>query len=115
MKVERQVRGPISSKGIGFDEGFWADIIVEKKVLLDLKSVEQILAAYKKQVQTYLRLSGLKLGYLLNFGEDFLNPLREWTGGMTLCASASLRENYPLKVAKNLLTGPSPLGTRVKN
>jgi len=48
LKVERQVRVPIVYKGIRFDEGFRADIIVEKEVLLELKSVEQILAAHKK-------------------------------------------------------------------
>ena len=56
--------------GLAFDEGFRADIIVEEKVILELKSVEKATAAHKKQVQTYLRLTGCKLGYLLNVGED---------------------------------------------
>lgn len=43
-------------------------MIVESKVILELKSVEHISAAHKKQLLTYLRLTGLKLGYLLNFG-----------------------------------------------
>jgi len=72
LLVERQVQVPIIYKGIRFDEGFRADIIVEKKVLLELKSVERIMPAHKKQVQTYLKLTGLKLGYLLNFGEAVL-------------------------------------------
>lgn len=81
LQVERQVQVPIIYKGIRFDEGFRADIIVEGKVLLELKSVERILPAHKKQVQTYLRLTGLKLGYLLNFGEAVLKS------GITRCVN----------------------------
>ena len=47
-------------------EGFRADLIVEKKVILGLKSVERFTGAHKKQVLTYLRLTGMKLGFLLN-------------------------------------------------
>ena len=81
LKVERQVRVPILYKGIRFDEGFRADIIVEKALLLELKSLEQVSAAHKKQVQTYLRLTGLKLGYLLNFGQAVLKA------GITRCVN----------------------------
>ena len=55
-----------------FDEAFRADIVVDKKVIVELKSVEQISEAHKKQVQTYLRLTGCKLGFLLNFGEALM-------------------------------------------
>ena len=55
-------------EGLRFDEGFRADLVVEKKVVVELKSVERVSAAHKKQIQTYLRLTGCKLGYLLNFG-----------------------------------------------
>ncbi len=72
LKVERQVSIPIEFHGIRFDEGFRADIIVEGKVLLELKSVEIISKAHKKQVLTYLKLTGCKLGYLLNFGDDMM-------------------------------------------
>jgi len=58
LKVEHQVPVPITKKGIRFDEGFRGDLIVESKVILELKSVEQIIPAHKKQVQTYLRLTG---------------------------------------------------------
>ena len=63
LKVERQVPVPIEYKGIRFDEGFRADIIVDGRVILELKSIERVSAAHKKQVQTYLRLTGCKLGY----------------------------------------------------
>ena len=68
LKTERQVRIPIRYKSIAFDEGFRADIIVEKKVIVELKSKEELSRADRKQIQTHLRLTGLKLGYLLNFG-----------------------------------------------
>jgi GxxExxY protein len=72
LKVARQVPIPIVYRGITFEEGFRADAIVEEKVLLELKSVEKTTKAHSKQVITYLRLSGLKLGYLLNFGEALM-------------------------------------------
>lgn len=72
LTLDRQVPVPIEYKGIRFDEGFRADIIVEDKVILELKSVEKTTAVHKKQVQTYLRLTGCKLGYLLNFGETLM-------------------------------------------
>jgi len=81
LKVERQVPVPIIYKGVTFNEGFRADLIVEQKVLVELKSVERILSAHKKQVQTYLKLTRLKLGYLLNFGDDVLKS------GITRCVN----------------------------
>ena len=65
----------------GFDEGFRADIIADGKVILELKSVEHVTATHKKQVQTYLRLTGCKLGYLLNFGEAVMKT------GITRCVN----------------------------
>ncbi len=81
LTVVRQVPVAITYKGIWFDEGFRADIIVAGKVILELKSVERVTAAHKKQVQTYLRLTGCKLGYLLNFGEALMKD------GITRCVN----------------------------
>jgi len=72
LSVKRQVPMPIEYHGVKFDQGFCADIVVEGKVILELKSVEQVSGAHKKQIQTYLRLTGLKLGFLLNFGEALM-------------------------------------------
>ena len=72
LHIDRQVPVSIEYDGIKFDEGFRADMIVENKVILELKSVEKVTAAHKKQIQTYLRLTGHKLGYLLNFGEALM-------------------------------------------
>jgi GxxExxY protein len=81
LKVARQVGIPIVYKDIRFEEGFRADLIVEDLVIVELKSVESVSAAHKKQVQTYLRLTGLKLGYLINFGEAVLKT------GITRCVN----------------------------
>ncbi len=72
LRVDRQVSVPIEYNDIRFDEGFRADLIVEGKVILELKSVETVSSAHKKQVLTYLRLTGLRLGFLLNFGEALI-------------------------------------------
>jgi GxxExxY protein len=72
LAVERQVPVPIEYDGVKFEEGFRADILVEGKVILELKSVERVTAAHRKQIQTYMRLTGCKLGYLLNFGQALM-------------------------------------------
>ena len=72
LVLSRQVSIPIKYKGIQFDEGFRADIIIEDKVILELKSVECTSKVHKKQVLTYLKLTDKKLGYLLNFGEALM-------------------------------------------
>jgi len=72
LRAERQVPIPIEYQGVKFDEAFRADILVDGKVVLELKSVEQVTRLHKKQLQTYLRLAGFRLGFLLNFGEDLM-------------------------------------------
>ncbi len=72
LKIKRQVPISIDYKGIKFNEGFRADIIVQDKVILELKSIESLNNVHKKQLLTYLKLSNLKLGYLLNFGDSLM-------------------------------------------
>jgi len=72
LKVQRQIPIPVVYRGITFQEGFRADIIVEDKVILELKSVESVSKAHKKQTLTYLKLANMKLGYLLNFSEALM-------------------------------------------
>jgi GxxExxY protein len=72
MEVERQKPIPINYRGMQFDEGFRADLIVENKVIVELKSVESLQPVHAKQVLTPLRLTDLRLGYLINFGEEHL-------------------------------------------
>ena len=70
--VERQVPVAIEYQGHRFDEGFRADLIVENKVIVELKCVEKLNNAHKKQLLTYLRLTGIRLGFLLNFSEALM-------------------------------------------
>jgi len=72
LAVQRQVSVPIEYQGETFSEGFRADLIVGELVIVELKSLERVTPAQKKQLLTYLRLTGLKLGYLLNFGEALM-------------------------------------------
>ncbi|MDX2225677.1 MAG: GxxExxY protein [Verrucomicrobiae bacterium] len=68
MVFERQVLVPIKYDGLVFEEAFRADIIVEQKVVCELKSVETFAPVHFKQLLTYLKLLDLKLGLLINFG-----------------------------------------------
>ena len=70
--VQRQVPIPVRYDELVFDEGFRADLLVEDKVIVELKSVEQIVRVHAKQLLTQLRLSGRRLGLLINFGEGQL-------------------------------------------
>jgi GxxExxY protein len=72
LSVKRQVPIPIHYRNMTFNEAFRGDLVVEEKLIVELKSVEQVSEAHKKQVQTYLRLTGCKLGFLLNFGESLM-------------------------------------------
>ncbi len=72
LDLVRQVPVEIVWDGLRFDEGFRADLIVEKKVLVELKSKEKVIAVDKKQVLTHLRLLNIKLGLLVNFGEELI-------------------------------------------
>ncbi len=69
---QRQKPIPLVHETISLEAGFRADVIVEKILLLEFKSVENVLDVHFKQVQTYLKLSGLKLGLLVNFNSSLL-------------------------------------------
>jgi GxxExxY protein len=72
LRVTRQQAIPIIYEGILLDEGFRVDLIVEDLVILELKSVETVIPVHKKQLLTYLRLSGKRLGFLVNFGSNLI-------------------------------------------
>ena len=57
---------------VQFDEGFRADLIIEDKVIVELKSVETVIPVHKKQLLTYLRLADKRLGMLINFGSELI-------------------------------------------
>jgi GxxExxY protein len=69
---QRQVMVPINYVEIVIDLGFRADFIIEDLLVIELKSVEQILTVHKKQLLTYLKLSNKKLGLLVNFNVTLL-------------------------------------------
>jgi GxxExxY protein len=72
VQVERQKPMQITYDGKIFEEGYRADLLVASKVIVELKSVAALSAIHSVQVLTQLRLSGLRLGLLLNFGERHL-------------------------------------------
>ena len=68
--VCRQVPIPLRYAELRFEAGFVADMIVEDKLIIELKSIEQVAPVHKKQLLTYLRLSEKRLGLLINFGQE---------------------------------------------
>lgn len=70
LKVARQVQVPVVYKGVVLDKGFQIDLLVENRLVIELKSTERDSALYPKQLLTYLRLMDLSLGLLMNFGQE---------------------------------------------
>ena len=82
LAVERQRSVPIHVDGVAVDEGFRLDLLVEGKLVIELKSVERLAPVHGKQVLTYLRLMNLSLGLLMNFGAPtFREGLRRIVNG----------------------------------
>jgi len=77
LRFERQVKLPLIYEGVCFERAYRADIIVEETIILEIKSIENILPIHEAQLLTYLRLSGCRVGLLLNFNTVLLkNGLR---------------------------------------
>ncbi len=72
LKIESEKEVPITYEGLRLQTGFRADLIVEDKVIVELKSVEQTAPVHKKQLLTYLRLADKRLGLLVNFGSPLI-------------------------------------------
>lgn len=84
MEVRTQVPIGIRYDDLVLDAAFRADMIVQQQVIVELKSVESMLPVHKKQVITYLRLSGLRLGLLINFGAPLIkNGIVRLVNGLT--------------------------------
>ena len=80
---ETQVPIPVIYNEIKLDLGFRADVIVESKVIIEIKSVENIAEVHHKQVLTYLKLTGIKLGLLVNFNiEDISHSIYRKVNGL---------------------------------
>lgn len=72
LNIESQKGIPVLWNEVNMEIGFRADLIVEKLVIIELKSVETILPVHQKQLLTYLKLTNLKLGLLINFNENLI-------------------------------------------
>jgi GxxExxY protein len=72
LYIKRQQGIPVIYEDVKMDLGFRADIIVENKLIIEIKSVEAVAPVHKKQLLTYLKLTGLKLGLLVNFNEALI-------------------------------------------
>jgi GxxExxY protein len=72
LRFEREVPLPVIYEDVHLNQGYFADIIVEHTVLLELKSIERILPVHEMQTLTYLRLSGCAIGLLMNFNGAML-------------------------------------------
>ncbi|MBK8556757.1 MAG: GxxExxY protein [Lewinellaceae bacterium] len=67
LQVQRQVDIPIHFRGIQFNEGLRLDLLVENKVIVEIKAIELVNPVWNAQIISHLKLTGLKLGYLINF------------------------------------------------
>ena len=72
LLLSRQHSIPVTYKKLQLMDAFRADILVGGKVIIELKSIETVLPVHKKQLITYLKLSGCRLGLLINFGADLI-------------------------------------------
>ncbi|MGN6436513.1 MAG: GxxExxY protein [Agriterribacter sp.] len=72
IPFKRQWAIPLIHETVKLDAGFRADLIIDDKVLIELKSIEALTEVHFKQVQTYLRLTGIKLGLLVNFNVSLI-------------------------------------------
>ena len=72
LKVERQVKLPIIYKGQTVDGGYRLDLLVEGEIIIELKTVDYIIPVHVAQLISYIKLSGKRLGYLINFKVDLI-------------------------------------------
>ena len=92
LVIERQKSVPIHYQGMTLDEGFRLDLLVDKQLIVELKSVETLHPVHPKQLKTYLRLMDLPLGLLINFGAPLIKDgLKRVVNHHTNFASSRLR------------------------
>jgi iron complex transport system substrate-binding protein len=97
FRVERQKAISFDYDGMHFSEAFRVDLVVESRVVVEIKSVERLPPVHAKQLLTYLRLLNLQVGLLINFGAPTLRDgLRRIVNGLSSSASPRLRVNQSL-------------------
>ncbi len=109
LSFKRQVDLPVSYKGIKLDCGYKMDLVVEDKVVLELKAIDQLLPIHSAQLLTYLKLSGIRVGLLLNFHEPVLKKgikrlLNDPPGISSVPSVSSVRSGFDF----NLKSSVSP-------
>ena len=72
LRVVQQLGLPVLYEGVRLDLGFRVDLIADDKVIVEIKSVESVTPTHKKQLLTYLRLTDLRLGLLINFNVELI-------------------------------------------
>ena len=72
LKVERQKSLSLQWDSLEMEVGFRADLIIEEKIIVEIKSVDTISSVHPKQLLTYLKITGIKLGLLINFNEALI-------------------------------------------
>lgn len=91
LKVSRQSPVPVIFKNKKLDEGFRLDLLVEDTVIIELKTVETILPVHEAQILSYMKMTGKRLGYLINFNEALVkNGLRRFVRRKAALASQRL-------------------------
>jgi GxxExxY protein len=114
LRVARQVMIPVRIGEKHYDEGFRADLVVEERVIVEIKSVEQMAPVHKKQRMTYLRLSGILVGLLINFGgERFKGNIERVVMGAA--PDLKLPESDHLATKPFLFPPSVPLPSSVRN
>jgi GxxExxY protein len=94
LEVQRQEAVACEYRGIKFADAFRADLIIDRQVIIELKAVEKLAPVHAKQLLTYLRLSGLKVGFVMNFGAPTLKEgLKRVVNDLDPSASSRLRVN----------------------
>jgi GxxExxY protein len=92
-RVERQKAIEIRYRGLTFPNAFRVDLLIDERVLLEIKSVERLSPAHAKQTLSYLRLMNLNLGLLINFGEALLKS------GIRRIVNDYRPDNSPLRLS----------------
>lgn len=72
IPFERQVDLPLNYKGIDLDAGYLIDLIFDRRVIVELKAVERVIPVHEAQLLTYMKLTGIRVGLLLNFNVPVL-------------------------------------------
>ena len=72
IKFRRQVPLPVEYKGIRLDAGYRIDLIVEETIVVEIKAIEKLLPVHEAQLLTYLKLTGLRVGLLVNFNSQVI-------------------------------------------